>query len=272
MIELSNFFLYATLTSIFIASFLITLEQTGLICYLPFLKKLYAAKEKRIIEGVLSEIGVKKMLSSAVAASQIKDTMLYDSISVDKALREAAIKGSFKVGKTNPFVTNTFWDVIGHSCDPDKSKLYATFLASYWKKLTLEQAVEQEKIDFVVTPKEGSPILGYEFSKRLGVPLVLYSTTPKFLYNEPLDSKSRLISFSEHFDSASMPGEGQTCLIVDDSTTGGRKINEMVSRLRVLKYNVSDCLVLFEPLGKRPGARDVLQSINVKLHRVTIKR
>ncbi len=59
---------------------------------------------------------------------------------------------------------------------------------------------------------------------------------------------------------------GKRVLLVDDSTTGGRKQMELASALREAGASVENSLVLFEPQGK--GAREKLKQEGIELHAI----
>ena len=55
-------------------------------------------------------------------------------------------------------------------------------------------------------------------------------------------------------------------LIVDDSTTGGRKVLDIIDDLRKYNYEITDCLVVFVPIGK--NVENKLKEKNVNLHKI----
>lgn len=65
------------------------------------------------------------------------------------------------------------------------------------------------------------------------------------------------------FDCAVIPPKGSKALIVDDSTTGGRMVLKVIEDLRKYGYDVSECLVVFEPQNK--DARKKLSDQEVNL-------
>ena len=62
--------------------------------------------------------------------------------------------------------------------DPKYAEQLARHLTSFWRKLLSDNngTVRNPKFDLVVTPKGGSPILGYEFAKILKVPFALHTS------------------------------------------------------------------------------------------------
>ena len=115
--------------------------------------------------------------------------------------------------------------------------------------------VKNPCIDFIVTPKGGSPILGYEFSKLLEKPLLLHEIEERFLCEEN--------DMRKNFDCSKKPPKGSRALIVDDSTTGGRMVISAIKDLKKYGYDVTECLVVFEPQAK--DARRKLASEGVNL-------
>lgn len=96
--------------------------------------------------------------------------------------------------------------------------------------------IKNPQIDFIVTPKGGSPILGYEFAKLLNKPFVLHEEAERFICKQD--------DMRKKFDCAKIPKVNSRALIVDDSTTGGRMVCETVDDLRKYGYIVSECLVV----------------------------
>ena len=111
------------------------------------------------------------------------------------------------------------------------------------------------KIDFVVTPKQGSPILGYEFAKLIEKPFVLHEEIERF---KGMDNDMRAV-----FDCHAVPKKGAVALIVDDSTTGGTMVCNTVRHLRKYGYKVYNCLVVFEPKNKRGRERLAAEQIGL---------
>ena len=161
------------------------------------------------------------------------------------------------VGKIRQTELNYYIDLIGHTCDSSTAVAYARLLSSYWVD-TIEntQLVKSPNIDFVVTPKGGSPILGYEFSKVINKPFVLHELTDRF--------KSEEDDMRKRFNCSQIPEKGQTALIVDDSTTGGRMVLSAIEDLRKYGYNVTDCLVVFEPQQKDARKKLSDQEVNLR--------
>lgn len=175
---------------------------------------------------------------------------------IEKKLEKLIIDKDTSVGKVRKTGLNYYIDLIGHSCNEECAKSYARILTSFWADVVeTTQEVKNPVIDFIVTPKGGSPILGYEFSKLMNKPFVLHEESQRF------DSEKD--DMRKWFDCAIIPPKGSKALIVDDSTTGGRMVLEAVENLRKYGYEVSECLVVFEPQNK--DARKKLSDKEVNL-------
>lgn len=171
-------------------------------------------------------------------------------------LESIKIKKMVSIGRTRQTKVDYYIDLIGYSCDPKCAEAYARLLSSHWANvIETTQTIKTPNIDFIVTPKEGSPILGYEFAKLIGKPLVLHESSSRFESGEG-DMRAR-------FDCALIPKKGSTALIVDDSTTGGRMVLSTIADLKRYGYNVTECLVVFEPCNK--DARKKLNDQGVNL-------
>jgi orotate phosphoribosyltransferase len=164
------------------------------------------------------------------------------------------LNGTIDVGERRTFASEGFVDVIGSTTNPETAKRYAQILYAFLQERDLLT------FDFVATPKDGSPILGYELALLARRPLVLgvckKGTDPQGTFQSHL-----VLDFP-----IEMTLQGKRALVVDDSTTGGRKVADLVSVLRSQGATITDAAVLFEPVGK--GARDLLNSIEVRLHSI----
>lgn len=190
-------------------------------------------------------VGIPVDYSKETVVEKTKKNL--DTLKIDKLV---------SVGTIRQTELNYYIDLIGHSCDSTIAVAYARLLSSYWVD-TIEntQLVKSPIIDFVVTPKDGSPILGYEFSKVIDKPFVLHELSDRFRTEED-DMRKR-------FNCSQIPKKGCTALIVDDSTTGGRLVLSVIDDLRKYGYRVTDCLVVFEPQQK--DARKKLSDQGVNL-------
>lgn len=215
-------------------------------------------RAKETIE-VLKEYGInpdlykRHNMALGIPRDYSKDTVQNDT---RKKLEETKIGINVSVGKTRKTKLSYYIDLIGHTCEPECAVAYARLLSSYWADVIDDADIAQNlHIDFIVTPKSGSPILGYEFSKLLKLPLVLHEEADRFDCAQD-DMRKR-------FDCAEVPVKGSRALIVDDSTTGGRMVLSAVDDLRKYGYNVSECLVVFEPCQK--DARKKLKQQGIQL-------
>ena len=123
--------------------------------------------------------------------------------------------------------------------------------------------MKNANIDFIVTPKTGSPLLGACFAGLLKKPFILHNPERKFESN-PENPKA-------WFDFSEPPLPGSRGLIVDDSSTGGGKAASLIEDLRRFGWEVSDFLVVFEPQLKAAtgqNAAERLRPLSVTLHSI----
>ena len=172
------------------------------------------------------------------------------------SLEKFKINKRMSVGHFRTTNLKYYYDLIGGTCDCEAAQYFANLLCTYWaKNSVLSTTVKDADFDFVVTPKGGSPILGYEFSKLVKKPLVLHEESPRFKDSEE--------DVRYWFDCRIIPEKGKKALIVDDSTTGGTMVSNTIEHLRKYGYLVSTCLVVFEPQAK--NARKRLEQKDVQL-------
>jgi adenine/guanine phosphoribosyltransferase-like PRPP-binding protein len=181
-----------------------------------------------------------------------------------KKIEKFSIDGPISVGKIERAKFDKYIDLSGATTDESEAVLFARFLATHLKKkeILYSSLFDEMKFDAVACPKTGSPFLAYEFAKMVGKPLFVHSAERKFD-----DAKSASAEMRACFDApfVSLPDKAKF-LIVDDSSTGGRKALALIQALRRFEYVIEDCLVVFEPLGK--GARKKLEQVGVRLHTV----
>lgn len=182
-------------------------------------------------------------------ARQYPRTMAAEDIqdAVQVALDQHKISAKIAVGRQRKTAVDYYYDLIGASCDPEYARFFAGILSTYWST-SIEQVdyIKECEFDFVVTPKGGSPTLGYEFAKIVKKPFVLHEGQERFELKGDMRSC---------FDCAVVPEPGLTALIVDDSTTGGAMVCNAAADLRRFGYKVCTCLVVFEPKSKNARAR-----------------
>lgn len=238
-----------------------TLIQICDMCgFLPeWLRKKFRINKSQDTLEVLKELGIninmykRKNAIVGIPRDYNKESLEND---VERKLEELIIDKRVSVGKIRKTELNYYIDLIGHSCNEECAQAYARILTSYWADMVENtQKIKNPMIDFVVTPKGGSPILGYEFAKLVNKPFVLHEENARF------DSEKE--DMRKWFDCAIIPPKGSKALIVDDSTTGGRMVLNVIEHLREYGFEVSECLVVFEPQNK--DARRKLSDKEVNL-------
>ncbi len=216
---------------------------------------------------VLRELGFEvERVKRKNRAAKISERRSADQLKeAAKNLTEpATLRKKLMVGRIDAVSTNSFIDLMGATCEPTKAVHAAQLLSSHWRNL-IGSSGEQDipDFDFVVAPKAGSPFIAYEFAKLHQKPLVLHNEQPKFQSDDE--------DFAAFFDAAEKPKDGARALMVDDSTTGGRKAADTIRHLREAGYTVSDFLVVFEPLTKKKIGRNAaerLSNVQVRLHSI----
>jgi orotate phosphoribosyltransferase len=171
-----------------------------------------------------------------------------------EALVSNALKqGSFSVGVGNVMTFPYFVDVMSASLDPMFVDECAAVLASYlWR----QGSDVRGSFTKVLGLKDGSPLLAWSLARRLNMPCALFRGRQEYRYNPSLADPVNL------FDGAI--DRGDRLLLVDDSTTGGRKVLDCLEAVRAIGAEVPVCLVLFLPVGKNPTA--LLRDQGVQLH------
>ena len=147
--------------------------------------------------------------------------------------------GRFDVGDSYSKMYDYFVDLISASVDLAVADACAGILVSYLKEDCQSNFPD---FDFVIGLKEGAPTIACAFAARTQKSVALFRGRDHYRVNK---SEKRAIDL---FD-GNLPVETRV-LIVDDSTTGGRKVLECIEALRSMNCKVAHCLVLFEPLGK----------------------
>ena len=168
---------------------------------------------------------------------------LYDEKNIkriEEKLDKCKINKQVEIGKgSNGYFFSDYIDLMGACCKERTAQDFARELHTFSKKLKLNY-------DFIVTSKLGTPILAYEYSKLVKKPFVLHSEEEKFRLKNA--NKKEVKS---KFDFGILkPKKLKKALIVDDSTTGGRKVLDIIDDLRQYNYEITDCLVVFVPIGK----------------------
>lgn len=226
--------------------------------------------QKQEISAALKQLGIKEdEVRSRFRAAKMRPWKSGEvsRSNADTFLEVHKIKKKVFVGKTNPIEGDHFFDVMGATTNPNKALQAAQLLSGYIR--TLSKEVEDvADFDYVATPKSGSPLLGYEFARLVEKPLLLHSLEPKYRSTEQENEAETFFDF----DCEIVPGK--RVLIVDDSSTGGRKVAKLAKNLRDLRLEVNYCVVLFEPMSKEAAGQNaaaVLNGAGVILHSVCKK-
>lgn len=171
-------------------------------------------------------------------------------------LEKYKIQKQYAVGHRRPTTMKYYYDLIGGTCEPSTAEHFASLLSSFWASNSpCKDVIANADFDFVVTPKGGSPILGYEFAKLIKRPFVLHEEVARFRDNND--------DMRKWFNCNDIPPKGTTALIVDDSTTGGTMVSNTIDHLRDYGYVVHTCFVVFEPQIK--DAKQRLKNKSVQL-------
>ncbi len=224
--------------------------------------KLLARNRLELILISLKRLGVQVCWNEEVITLSVLDQVLNAAhitepaykVRLRQLLAEDTLVGKVNIGETRTFSSDEFIDVMGGSTSMVRSLEYAKILNTH---VDIESI---DMFDIVATPKTGSPILGYEFSRLVKKPLVLGVL-------KKLDDASGNMGFHACLDfPVGLSLSGKNVLLVDDSTTGGRKMLDLATMLRDAGATVTDALVLFEPQGKR--ARESLAKKSITLHSI----
>ncbi len=203
--------------------------------------------------GILKELGIDvDRAKRAYIASQMTEFIDKNKLesTVCSNIDKFKLNGKFQIGSTELVTVGSYVDLMGATTDPHYAKQFARFLSTFWRKIIIDHTmVQNPNFDFVVTPKMGSPILGYEFAQLLNIPFIAFTGNNKFTSIDHV-LKSKL-------DYTGKIRPNMRALIVDDSTTGGKMGLELITFLRTNGIEVTDFLVVFEPTVK--NARECLK-------------
>jgi orotate phosphoribosyltransferase len=235
-----------------VSTLLTVLDSAGL---LPNKIAKYLMRNKlELTREVLKELGIhtqktKETISKCLSTESLKG--------LQNKLNFITYPIEVEIGKTSgDYYFHKYIDLMGATTSERNAMDFARLLKTYAEE---SEYIDLSSIDFIVTSKLGSPILGYEFSKNVNKPLVLHSDEEKFR------SANSEYQFQKKFDSADCRDfKGKKALIVEDSTTGGRKVKDAVIDLRKHGVIVNDCLVVFAPQGK--NAKERLAKEGITLH------
>ncbi|WP_097003945.1 phosphoribosyltransferase [Lacrimispora amygdalina] len=174
----------------------------------------------------------------------------------NEALKRYTIKKNIAIGHNRFTEVDYYIDLIGATCDSEIAIYFARLLSTYWSITSFNgNDIKNSEFDFVVSPKGGSPILGYEFAKLIGKQFIIHEEKERF--------RNHTDDFRSKFNCKSIPEKGKVALIVDDSTTGGMMVIETIKDLKKFGYNIYSCFVVFEPQHK--DARQKLAQQGVQL-------
>jgi len=198
-----------------ISTITLVLEATG---FLPLWCSKYIFRRK-----FANTIEIFKELGWDIEKKSLVDKNIDDieNKTIIEKLKKITIKREVEIGKsTNGNIFPEYIDLMGATTNERNAKDFARELNTHMQKITPEL-----QFDFIVTSKLGSPILGYEFANLIKKPFVLHSEEEKF--------RAKKSDVRAKFDFANVKiKKNKTALIVDDSTTGGRKVVDIIKDLR----------------------------------------
>lgn len=243
-----------------LATVISVLESNG---FLPkFIAKWLARNRLESTIKALQALGVRvthdETDTNIKLANKLLDKTKVKELAYKTELRgmllEDSFTGDLHIGATTYFQSGQFIDVIGSSTNPKRAVRYAKLLHTHAK------IEEINDFDVVATPRSGSPILGYEFARLCQKPFIVDSP------NKVTDASKTMGAHANLDFPQSLILKDKSVLIVDDSTTGGRKQIELANLLRAEGAKVEKSLILFEPKGK--GAREKLTLNKIKLYSI----
>jgi orotate phosphoribosyltransferase len=226
----------------------------------------FDARRRQEIVAVVDELGIRGDVGEAMARQRLitrldKAGAVADPVSrIEHLLAIALREGSYVVGRGNQMTFDYFIDVMSSSLRPEYAERCASALVTY-----LRDRPGPENV--VVGLTSGSPLLASEVARLLDLPLALYRGARDLKYRDAAGK-------GEVFDGDLTRAE--KVLIVDDSTTSGRKVVDCVAALRERGIEVERCVVLFQPVGKDPAAELAKNGVEliapVILDQKTLKR
>jgi orotate phosphoribosyltransferase len=229
--------------------------------FLPkFLARWFAKNRFEATLKALKDMGVKVEWEDPLdrgAVAKFKSAISCESpsyVGALKSLMDSTIyHGKAQIGAGRHFQSDSFVDIMGESTNFGTATHCAKLLNTHLGHLSTPLS-----FGAIATPKSGSPLIGYEFSRLQRKPLILG-------YQRKCESEVMGCHATMDFPRG-LELKGLKVLLVDDSTTGGSKMAELVTALRSEGAVVEAALVLFEPRGK--GAKDRLAKLDVALHSI----
>lgn len=206
-----------------------------------FLVRILQRRRRREVEEVLETLGIPPPARLTIASAIRSEQLARYNDPKNRCitlLRSCAKRGRFVVGAQNAIAFPYFVDVMSESLKAGRRDECAYIMISYLKA----EGVSFEKVDYIVGIKAGSPALALTVADKLSKPIALFRGAGQYKYN--IGHPDPLALFD-----GSLEGK-KTAVIIDDSTTGGRKAFDCIDALRLLEIKVSEFWVLFEPLGK----------------------
>jgi hypothetical protein len=138
----------------------------------------------QLLRSLGMDVDAVRRRNAAASLDSIAPSVLADGVKT--RLAAMTINKDVALGSTARIKINGYIDLMGACTDEVTAKMFARDLAAHWRSL-LESGglVANEKIDFIVTPKNGAPLLGGAFAVRLRRPLLLYNPQAKFESSTP---------------------------------------------------------------------------------------
>ena len=224
-----------------------------------WLVKHFENRRRQEITSTLEEAGfgrdVRHRLRKEMIRAKLKDASRYPDLE-DRCrlmLRQCLIREKHLVGRRHSASFPYFIDLQTGSVDPEVADECAIILSGYLAGLD-----DTPLFDCVVGIKNGSPRIAMHFADRIEKGVALFRGKDEYKYNASVRDPATL------FDGRIL--KDIRCLIVDDSTTGGRQVLQCVEAIGQCGGMVAGCLVLFEPIGK--DARGKLAEKGVNLYSV----
>lgn len=215
--------------------------------------KILIKNKLELTREVLKELGIHTQTTKET----ISRCLTTESLArLESKLSAITYNINAEIGETSRgYHFKNYIDLMGATTNESNARDFAGLLKTFVEKSSY---VDLDSIDYIVTSKVGSPILGYEFAKNVKKPLLLHSPEKKFR------TPNQDYNMQKNFDVGGCTQfKNKRALIVEDSTTGGRKVLEAVKDLRNNGLIVKECLVVFAPQGK--NAKEKLEKENISL-------